>query len=197
MRLIVGLGNPGRRYEETLHNAGFRVCDALCSRHHFEDPVRKFQGSLRRGRVGEEPVVVLQPETYMNASGDSVSEALRYLPVLPEELLLVYDDVDLEAGRLRVRPGGGHGGHNGVRSVIESAGTRDFPRLRVGIGRREGRDTTGHVLGKLDGEAQARFGETVESAVDALEVILGSGIEEAMNRYNGPRDAGVEEEEDR
>lgn len=197
MRLIVGLGNPGRKYEETLHNAGFRVCDAFCERHHFEPAARKFQGSFRRGRVRDVDVGVLQPETYMNASGDSVADAIRYLPVGLDEILLVYDDIDLEAGRLRVRPGGGHGGHNGVRSVIDRIGTGDFARLRVGIGRRAGRDATGHVLGKLEADERRRFGETVVAAVDALDEMLESGVEQAMNRYNGPGDAGREEEDDR
>ena len=197
MHLIVGLGNPGRRYEETLHNAGFKVCDSFCARHHLGSPARKFQGSLWRGRARDRDVAVLQPETYMNAAGDSVAEAIGYLPVRPEEILLVYDDIDLEAGRLRVRPGGGHGGHNGVRAVIERIGTQDFGRLRVGIGRREGRDASGHVLGKLEAEDRHRFEETIEAAVDALDTILEAGIEQAMNRYNGPADATREEGEDR
>ncbi len=197
MRLIVGLGNPGRKYQETLHNAGFQVCDVFCERHHFGSPAQKFLGRLRRGRVGDLDVAVLQPGTYMNASGDSVAEAIRYLPVEPQEIVLVYDDIDLEEGRLRVRPGGGHGGHNGVRSVIERIGTQDFARIRVGIGRRAGRDASGHVLGKLAAEEKRQLGETIETAVDALDTLLESGIEQAMNRYNGPLEAGQEEEGDR
>ncbi len=197
MRLIVGLGNPGRRYSETPHNAGFRVCDRLAERHRLGDESRKFQGMFRRGRIGDEDVGVLKPETYMNLSGQAVAEAVRYLPLEGEDIVLVFDDIELPAGKLRIRPGGGHGGHNGTRSVIECLGNRDFPRVRVGVGRPEGqRDPTGHLLSKLRSEERERFEETIVRATEAVETLLDVGVEEAMNRYNGLPAIGAEDDED-
>jgi PTH1 family peptidyl-tRNA hydrolase len=197
MHLIVGLGNPGKRYENTPHNAGFQVCDAFARRNHLGDEVRKFEGSFRRGRVSGKDVGVLKPETYMNLSGRAVAEALRYLPVEPEDQILVYDDMDIAVGRIRLRKSGGPGGHNGIRSVIEHTGTRDFPRLRVGVGRPEGkRDATGHVLGRLPATEQQRFMEDVERAAEALETIIAEGMDAAMNRFN-PKPVGRGEEEEK
>jgi PTH1 family peptidyl-tRNA hydrolase len=185
MRLVVGLGNPGRRYASTLHNAGFLVCDRFAERNRLGPESAKFQGLFRRGRVGEHDVGVFKPQTYMNLSGSAVAEALRYLPVEPADLIAVFDDMDIPAGRLRLRKSGGHSGHNGMRSLIEQLGTRDFPRIRVGIGRPEGeRDATGHVLARPDAEQARLFDETLERAALALESILRDGIEAAMNRFN-------------
>ena len=194
MRLIVGLGNPGKRYQDTPHNAGFLVCDRFAERHALGTEARKYSGLFRRGRVAGEDIGVLKPTTYMNLSGRSVAEALRYLPAEGSDLILVFDDLELPLGKLRIRPGGGHGGHNGTRSVIESIGQRDFPRLRVGVGRPEGqRDPTGHLLSRVRSEHRERFEQTVERAVEALECLLQNGVDEAMNRYNGLPAIGEEE----
>lgn len=200
MRLIVGLGNPGAKYRETPHNTGFRVCGQLADRHELSSEVRKFQGRFRRGRIAGVDVGVLKPETYMNLSGDSVAEALRYLPVEAEDIILVVDDMDLPCGKLRIRPDGGHGGHNGIRSVIERLGTREFTRVRVGVGRPpEGRAPTGHLLARVREDDRERLEASVQRAVGALEVILDKGVDEAMNRYNGhpsqgPKEAQEDEE---
>jgi PTH1 family peptidyl-tRNA hydrolase len=191
MRLVVGLGNPGTSYRDTPHNAGFWVCDRLAERHGFGAESRKYQGLFRRGRLRGEDVGLLKPQTYMNLSGDSVAEALRYLPVdsarLLEDLVVVYDEMDIEAGRLRLRPSGGHGGHNGMRSVIERIGTDQFARVRVGVGRpAEGRDPTGHLLSKIPPAKRAAFLRSIERAADAVEAILTEGVDAAMNRFNGP-----------
>ena len=183
MHLFVGLGNPGRRYRDTLHNAGALVCERFAARNRLGDELRKFQSRFRRGSVGDADVAVLEPQTYMNLSGDAVAEAVRYLPVEPEEIVLVWDDMDLPLGKLRLRKAGGHGGHNGVRSVIERLGTRDFARLRVGVGRPpHGRG--GHLLSKARRVERKRLSETVELAAEALEMIVQEGFEAAMNRYN-------------
>ena len=196
MRLIVGLGNPEAKYRDTPHNAGFWVCDRFAERHRITSESRKFGGLFRRGRIGKEDVGVLKPQTYMNLSGESVAEALRYLPVEAEDMILVFDDMDLPVGRVRIRPHGGHGGHQGILSVIEQLGTREFARLRVGVGRPpEGRSATGHVLSKLRDQDRDPFFETIDLAVEALEVILEKGVDEAMNRYNGPPAFAREEEE--
>jgi PTH1 family peptidyl-tRNA hydrolase len=185
MRLIVGLGNPGKRYASTLHNAGFLAVDRFAERNRLGPEARKFQGAFRRGRVAGQDVGVLKPETFMNLSGESVAEALRYLPIEPTDVIAVFDDMDIPAGRLRLRKSGGHGGHNGMRSLIEHLGTTDFPRIRVGIGRPEGeRDATGHVLAKPAADTARIFDENVDRAAQALESILADGIDIAMNRFN-------------
>lgn len=195
MHLIVGLGNPGASYGDTPHNAGFRVCEALADRHHLGPETKKFQGLLRRGRIKDLDVAVLRPQTYMNLSGDSVAEAIRYLPVESSDLLVICDELDLPAGRLRIRPKGGHAGHNGMRSVIERLGTRDFARMRIGVGRgAPGRDPTSHLLGRMRPEEREEFGETVEEAVRAVETILFEGVAVAMNRFNGPPPAPTSDE---
>ncbi len=194
MRLIVGLGNPGARYRETPHNAGFQVCDRLAARHGLGDETRKFEGLFRRGRIQGEDVGVLKPQTYMNLSGGPVADAVRYLPLEPEDVILVFDEIDLPEGKVRIRKDGGHGGHNGTRSVIEQLGTRDFPRIRIGVGRPERqRDPTGHLLSKLRADQRERFSQTIDLAVEALEVLLQEGVDEAMNRYNGRPAIGEEE----
>lgn len=195
MWLFVGLGNPGSRYRETPHNAGFRVCDRFIERARLGSPVRKFQGAFVRGRFEGEDVAVLKPETYMNLSGESVAEAVRYLPVVPENIVVVFDDMDLPAGKLRLRKSGGHGGHNGIRSIIDGLGTVAFPRLRVGVGRPPtGRDATGHLLSKVRNEEQERDSKTVDRAADALEMIVRDGFEAAMNRFNAMPALGNGEE---
>jgi PTH1 family peptidyl-tRNA hydrolase len=195
MRLIVGLGNPGQRYRDTPHNAGFLACDRFAERNRLGAEARKFQGRFRRGTFAGEDVGVLKPETYMNLSGRSVAEALRYLPVEPGGLIVVLDDMDVPAGKLRLRHSGGDAGHNGLRSVIDHVGTREFPRVRIGIGRpTPERDATAHVLSRPPEQEQRRLALTVELAAEALETILAEGIEAAMNRYNGLPPVGGEEE---
>jgi PTH1 family peptidyl-tRNA hydrolase len=186
MRLIVGLGNPGSKYRDTPHNAGFLVCDRFAERHRMGDDTRKFQGRFHRGRIGSEDVALLKPETYMNLSGESVAEAVRYLPLEGEDIIVVFDDMDLPGGRIRIRPRGGSGGHNGIRSVIAHLGTSDFPRVRVGVGRpAHKRGAVGHLLGRLRSENRKTFSRTVDLAVRALDTVLEQGVDEAMNRYNG------------
>jgi len=186
MRLIVGLGNPGDRYRDTLHNAGFRVCDHFADRHRLGAEARKFEGLFRRGRGLGLDLGTLKPQTYMNLSGDSVAEALRYLPLEVSDIVVVYDEMDLPAGKLRIRPRGGHGGHNGLRSVIASLGSDDFPRLRVGVGRPDGRrDPTSHLLARMKEDERRWFESTVALASDALDMILERGAAEAMNTFNG------------
>jgi PTH1 family peptidyl-tRNA hydrolase len=194
MRLVVGLGNPGARYRDTPHNAGFRVCDLLAARHSFGPESARYQGLFRRGRIRADEVGLLKPQTYMNLSGDSVAEALRYLPIEPADVILVYDELDLPAGRVRIRPGGSPAGHNGVISVVERLGTREIPRVRVGVGRpaERGREI-GHLLGKVRPELREIFEKSLERAADAVEAMLEHGVKEAMNRINGLPAIGEEE----
>ncbi len=198
MRLIVGLGNPGARYKDTPHNAGFQACDRFAERHGLGTSVHKFQGVFWRGRACNEDVGVLKPQTYMNESGQSVGEALRYLPAEAEDVIVVYDEIDIPEGRLRIRKKGGHGGHNGVRSIINHLGSGDFPRIRIGVGRPAGkRDPTSHLLSRVRKVERERFSETVDLAVDGLDSILNQGIDVAMNHYNSVEIAAEEAKEER
>jgi peptidyl-tRNA hydrolase, PTH1 family len=195
MRLFVGLGNPGGRYEETPHNAGFVAIDRFAKKHRLPAFVPKFSGEFARGKVLGEDVAVLKPQTFMNLSGESVAAARRYLPIEDPDILVVFDEMDIPAGKLRLRKFGGHGGHNGLRSIIEALGSTDFPRLRIGIGRpRDGREPTGHLLGKVHPDERARLSSTIDLAVEALEVSLREGFEVAMNRYNGRDQIGGTED---
>ena len=186
MRLLVGLGNPGSQYAETPHNAGFVVLDRFAAKHRLPAFAKKFEGLFARGPVLGHDLGALKPQTYMNLSGDSVAEALRYLPVEPADMIVVFDEMDIPSGKLRLRKSGGHGGHNGLRSIIDALGSKDFPRIRVGVGRPEGgREPTGHLLGKPTADERARLSALADVAVDALEIALTQGFEIAMSRFNG------------
>lgn len=198
MKLVVGLGNPGPRYAGTRHNVGFRVVDRLAERCGVALDEERFQGRFGSGwlpRVGEETLALglLEPLTYMNLSGTSVAEALEVLPVADPttDLLLVFDDVDLPFGRLRVRPGGGPGGQRGVADVIAALGRQDFARLRFGVGRPEGGlDTADWVLSPFTPDEAARLAGRLDAAAEAIEIALVDGVPAAMNRFN--RDPAAE-----
>lgn len=189
MKLIVGLGNPGRRYRGTRHNAGFRVVDACASRFAIPLEHSRFEGHFGRGRVHGIDVGLLEPQTFMNDSGQAVAAALRHLPAenLSSDLLVAYDDADLPLGRLRLRPRGGDGGHLGLRSVIASLGTQDLPRLRFGIGRSpEVPDTVTYVLQRFTDSESEVLEQSLERASAAVEAFLTEGIVAAMDRFNAP-----------
>lgn len=186
--LIAGLGNPGSKYRETRHNIGFMVLDRLADRHRIRLSEQKFDGQFGSGRLSGQKADLLKPETMMNRSGDSVSAAARYYEIDPERIIVVHDDVDLEVGRLKAKEGGGHGGHNGLRSVANRLGSKDFLRIRCGVGRPEHGSVRDYVLGRFSGEEKTIVERVVELACDAIETTVTDGIEEAQNRYNG-RDA--------
>jgi PTH1 family peptidyl-tRNA hydrolase len=198
VKLVVGLGNPGRRYEATRHSVGFRIVERFAARWGIELGERCFGGRFGRGSVqgaeGEPlEVALLEPQTFMNRSGAAVAEALRGLAVEDPavDLLVVLDDVDLPFGRLRVRPSGGAGGHRGLGDVIETLGRSDFPRLRFGVGRPPAPlDTAEWVLEPFSEEEAAQLGERIEVASEALGAALLEGVAAAMNRFN--RDAACE-----
>jgi len=184
VKLVVGLGNPGSQYAGTRHNIGWMVIEESARRH----AVRlrsKFNGRLGEARLGEAKVALLAPETYMNESGRSIAAAARYFKVLPEDVLVVHDDVDLDVGRLQARLGGGLAGHNGLRSIAQSLGTPEFLRLRVGVGRPgrgDPRAVADYVLAPF--EAHEDREAMVARAADALEVVVGEGLDEAQRRFN-------------
>jgi peptidyl-tRNA hydrolase, PTH1 family len=182
--LVAGLGNPGRTYERTRHNAGWMVVDELARRH--DGSFRsKFDGQLSEIRLDGLRLALLKPETYMNVSGKSISAAQRFFKVDPASLLIVHDDVDLEPGRLQVRSGGGLAGHNGLRSIASALGTQDFLRLRVGVGRPgrgDRRPVADYVLSAFEPEEDAQA--LVARAADAVEAMARDGLEAAQSRYN-------------
>lgn len=190
MWLVVGLGNPGKEYANTRHNAGFLVVDRLAKRAGL-----RVTKSLRQALVGEgllagDRVALAKPQTYMNLSGHAVVGLLGWYKLPPEQLIVVYDDKDLPPGRLRIRPDGSHAGHKGMGSVIESLGTRQVSRVRVGIGRpaeeqRGDERQIGYVLAPFSKEEKLLIEEALDRAADAVEVIIADGVEAAMQRFNG------------
>ena len=182
--LVAGLGNPGRDYERTRHNAGWLVLDEL-ARRHGGSWRSKFSGSAAEVRFGESRLALLKPETYMNESGRSVGAAARFFKVEPEQLLVVHDDVDLESGRLQARRGGGLAGHNGLRSLAQHPGSQDFLRLRIGVGRPgrgDPRSVSDWVLSRFEPEEDAEA--LVSRSADAVESIVSDGLETAQARFN-------------
>jgi PTH1 family peptidyl-tRNA hydrolase len=184
--LVVGLGNPGDEYAAHRHNVGFRVVDALAHAHGLA--FSRDKGARARvagGHISGRPVILAKPQTFMNASGQAVSRLSRSQGIPPEAILVVYDDLDLPLGRLRLRPEGGSGGHQGMRSIIDALGTQAFPRLRVGIDRPPGKmDPADYVLHPFGSEQKPLIGEAVERAVAAVELWLSAGIVAAMDEFN-------------
>jgi PTH1 family peptidyl-tRNA hydrolase len=184
--LIVGLGNPGREYRQNRHNIGFLTVDRLAARLGISFSRLEAKSLLTKGEHQGKRILLAKPQTYMNLSGQSVGTLVRFYKTPLENLLVIYDDVDLPQGVIRLRPGGGSGGQKGVASIIQRLGTQDFPRLRLGIGRPPGRmDAAAYVLQNFSkGELEA-LDMILESAVDAALVFVTQGLDEAMNQFNG------------
>lgn len=186
MHLVVGLGNPGRKYDRTRHNAGFVVVERLAQRWGI-DPERKQLGALvGDGRVREVPTLIARPQSFMNLSGQPTRALMDFYKVHVRDVLVVHDDVDLPFGAVRVKSGGGHGGHNGLRDLNRLLGSPEYGRVRVGVGRPpEGWDTADYVLGGWTPTESSELPNIVETACDALEMALTAGIVAAMNQFNG------------
>lgn len=186
MHLVVGLGNPGREYEQTRHNMGFRLIDILASR--LKAPVVKplFKSFTGRAALSGKTVILAKPQTYMNLSGNSVAALMNWFKIPVSGLVVVYDDLDLPPGKIRVRPGGGHGGHKGMISIIEKLGSDEFARVRIGIGRppNPGWEVADWVLGRLTGEEEDLTGPALERAAEAVITLIAEGAGAAMNKYN-------------
>lgn len=184
-QLIVGLGNPGAKYDRTRHNVGFDLVDRLAQRWQVSmADQKKFQGIAGEGFVGRQKIRLLKPQTFMNLSGQSVRALLDWYKLNPTEVLVLYDDLDLPLGKMRMRLSGSAGGHNGMKSLISHLGTNEFPRLRVGIGKSND-ETISHVLGKFMPVEAAVVSEILDLAADAVEWSLREGVEKAMSKYNG------------
>jgi PTH1 family peptidyl-tRNA hydrolase len=187
MKLIVGLGNPGREHRETRHNVGFMVVEEIARRHGIGWAVGPSQiaETLVGKKFGAEPLMLAKPLTYMNLSGDAVAGLTRYFDIAHEDLFVVVDEAALPFGKLRARARGSAGGHNGLKSVIERLGTTEFSRLRLGVGRGDGRrDLADHVLAKFEKGEQADLETLIARAADAAELFAAEGIAKVMNTYN-------------
>jgi peptidyl-tRNA hydrolase, PTH1 family len=196
LAVIVGLGNPGRTYARSRHNAGFRVVLRLAERHGVAVTTRKFGALTGRGAVARRPALLALPQTFMNASGEAVAPLLGYFRAEPADLVVVHDDVDLAFGRLKLKQGGGTGGHKGLASLVGQLGTDAFVRVRVGIGRPEPvGDVTDWVLERFSPDEEAALDAIVEEAADAVEAVLADGAKAAMNRFNARRAPEEAEEE--
>lgn len=184
--LLVGLGNPGREYRENRHNAGFMVIDKLCKETGISLSRMQSKALVGVGTIEGKRVVLAKPQTFMNLSGQAVGGLVRFYKIPLEQVLVIYDDLDLPFGTIRLRPGGGAGGQKGVASVIQHLGTQDFARIRVGIGRPPGqRDASGYVLQDFSASEQKILDEILDRAAAAARVFVAEGLDIAMNQYNG------------
>lgn len=184
MFLVVGLGNIGKEYEHTRHNIGFDIVDLISNKYNIDINREKFKGKYGEGIINSEKVILLKPSTYMNLSGESIREALNFYKISNENMIVLYDDISLDVGRLRVRNKGSAGGHNGIKNIIFNLGTDIFPRIKVGVGQPKF-DLVSHVLGKFSSKDRDKINKVLEVGVESVECIIGSGVTEAMNKFNG------------
>ena len=185
MKLIVGLGNPGERYAKSRHNVGFMCVDSVAARAGIRMTDRRAAAVIGQGRIDGEEVALAKPRTFMNNSGEALSYLTARFPVALSDLLVIYDDMDLPLGKIRLRPTGSGAGQKGMESIIAAMGSQDIPRLRIGIGHPpEDADEIRHVLGTFTAEEQSLIAETLATARDAVMDVLAHGLEWAMNRYN-------------
>jgi PTH1 family peptidyl-tRNA hydrolase len=188
VRLVVGLGNPGNDYADTRHNAGFLVVDDVAETWSITINQKKFNVEFGRGRIKGIDTILVKPQAYMNKSGPPVRQVSDYFKISYRDMLIIHDDIDLEFGRLKIKEKGGHGGHNGVRSLIDAWGEDAFVRLRVGVGRSgDHGNVVNHVLGRFGRQEKAALEKVVDRARDAVETILCEGAKEGMNRFNDRR----------
>jgi PTH1 family peptidyl-tRNA hydrolase len=186
MKLVAGLGNPGRQYERTRHNLGFMVADRFASRWNVALDREKFGGRFAKFSYAGVEVCLLEPLTFMNLSGASVAEAARFFKVEPADILVVADDINLKLGTIRIRAGGSAGGHNGLEDCIRALGTQEFPRMRIGVGPFTGKDASGFVLGDFTAAERAVIEPVAARAAEAVECFVEHGVQRAADRFNGP-----------
>lgn len=188
LTVIVGLGNPGKKYENTRHNVGFSTIDVLSSKYGIKVNRLKYKALTGDGIIKGERVLLVKPQTFMNLSGESINEIAQWFKLPMENLIVVYDDVDLSVGTIRIRPKGSSGTHNGMKSVIYQLQSDEFPRIRIGIGKApEEWDLADYVLSKFNAEEAAEIAKSIQRAAEAATAIVQSGVEIAMNLYNGER----------
>ncbi len=183
--VIVGLGNPGKKYATTRHNVGFLALDTIAMASDIQITKIKHKALIGEGRIGGKKVVLAKPQTYMNKSGESVQELVSFYKIPIENLVVIFDDIDLDPGRLRIRKKGSGGSHNGMRSIIRLVGDDGFPRIRIGVGRPEQQDLASFVLSQFGDEEKRDVADTIEKASLAAKTIVSEGLDIAMNMYNG------------
>jgi len=184
MYLVVGLGNIGDEYKNTRHNAGFDAIDVLAEEYKINIDRVKFKGTYGEIRIGCEKIILLKPSTYMNLSGDSVQAVVDYYDIPTEKVIVLYDDISLNEGKVRVRAKGSAGGHNGIKDIIKKLGTQDFLRIKIGVGQPKN-DLVAHVLGKFGKQERAKVEEVLKICPQIVEMIVKSGVTETMNKFNG------------
>ena len=184
--LIVGLGNPGLQYEKTRHNAGFMVIDALAEKYGVGFPKRKYDALIGECKIGDNRIMLVKPQTFMNLSGKAVTAICSFYKIPYDKVIVMFDDVSLDVGKIRVRRKGSDGGHNGIKDIIELSGTSDIPRIKIGVGKKPNAeyDLKDWVLGKFSKEDLDSFQKATEIGVKTAEEIVKRGIDSAMNRYN-------------
>lgn len=186
MKLIAGLGNPGRDYAGTRHNIGFGVITRISDQYRIPLTSKEHKAVCGKGMIGGEKVILAQPQTFMNLSGECIRSFADYYKIEPEDIIVAFDDISLEVGQIRIRRKGSAGGHNGIKNIIEHLGTNEFPRVKVGVGGKpEGGDLVRHVLGRFSKGDEKIIGEVLDFAVEAVEVIVSEGVDAAMNSFNG------------
>lgn len=185
MKLVAGLGNPGDRYSNTRHSIGFMVIDALGSRHGIRVDKNKKKSLTGSGVITEEKVIMAKPQTFMNLTGEALGPLFSFLDIDFEDVIVIHDDLDLDFGRIKIKAGGGHGGHNGIRSIISHFGAKNFVRVRVGIGKPPvGWDVAKYVLNSFSAEEKKDLDALIDRASDAVEMIISTGHLKAMNAFN-------------
>ena len=195
MYIIAGLGNPTKEYEHTRHNMGFDVIDKLADKIGINSWSNKYEATCAMAMIGIDKVLLLKPQTYMNSSGISISEAVRFYKESIDHVIVAYDDIDLDVGRLRIRKNGSAGGHNGIKSIISHLGSSDFSRVRVGVGAKpKGYDLADYVLGKPSSSEAISIDKACDDAADAIICIIEYGIDKAMNIYNIHKDRSSSDE---
>lgn len=186
MYIVAGLGNPTREYEKTRHNVGFEVIDVLADMLGTTVEEKKFKGCYGRGMIGGEKVMLLKPQTFMNLSGESVRAAADFYKVDTDHIIIIYDDISLDVGQLRIRKKGSAGGHNGIKNIIAHLGTQEFPRIKVGVGDKPKKmDLADYVLSRFSKEDRAVMEDAFKEAAKAVEVMIKEGVDTAMNQFNG------------
>ncbi|EHI56412.1 peptidyl-tRNA hydrolase [Johnsonella ignava ATCC 51276] len=194
MKIIAGLGNPGRGYENTRHNAGFDAIDRLAFKYEIPLNEVKHKSICGSGFMGNERVLLMKPQTYMNRSGEAIAKALHYYKLKPSDLIVVFDDVNLMPGQIRVRLRGSSGGHNGMRSIIYCISGNVFARVKIGIGKEDGKTLSGYVLGKFTRAESVLLDEAYSNAVSAIELLISGEADRAMNVFNKKVKAGEKED---
>lgn len=185
MKIIVGLGNPGSEYEKTRHNTGFMVIDKIAEKYNIEIKKEKSKALIGMGEINGEKVMLVKPQTFMNLSGEAVRGIMDFYKESEDNLLIAFDDIDLELGNIRIKERGSAGTHNGMKSVVQNVGTTNFKRVKVGIGKPKGSmDLVNYVLGRFSDDELKILTESIEKAVEAIEIIVSGNVSKAMNLYN-------------